>query len=839
MKRIIYLIFILFSVVFHAAAQKLTAEGPAYASVGSNFRIEFSVNEQRMENFHLGSYPEDAIVLVFGPAVSSGSYYSNYNGKSSQTFTTTYTYTFVAKKAGTFTMKGATATVNGKQVKSNDVKIQVTESDRQAQQAAAAGETFMHVSVSKRAVYEQEPIVLTYKLYTSISLASLSGELPELTDFMANRLGDPNQQVSIMRETYNGRPYTTLVWREYLLFPQKTGTLKIPAVPFEITSIQRKQYVDPFEEFMNGGSGEVYNKSTIKSSAVDIHVEPLPEQPAHFSGGVGHFTISSSIDNTSLKANDVLTLKVTIRGQGNLNLVRQPEIAFPADFDTYDPQVTDNTTMTSRGVEGSIEYEYTAVPRNQGEYDIPPIAFAYFDPDAKAYKTLYTEGYHLKVAKGKGGQTAAISFENSESATDIRPIKKGATTLLKDEQPFFGSQSYLIVLVVLLLVFISLFVIFRQRAIDNADIVKSRGKRANKVAAKRLKTAARLMKDHQQGPFYDETLRALWGYVGDKLNMPVEELSRENITDRLLSQNVTEETTRQFVEAIDECEFERYAPGDPQGNMNKVYEKAMTAIEHIEDNMKHKRRKVSARVTLFLCLLTMSVSGTAATKQEADAAYLNGAYQKAIQLYEAVLASGVSAEVYYNLGNAYYRTEQLTLAILNYERALQLSPGDADIRHNLQVAQSKTVDKITPESEMFFITWYHALVNVLTANQWAYLAIISLALAIILALIYLFAGKILLRKCGFFGGAAMVILFLLANVFAWQQQRTQIHRDSAVVMSPQAPVKNTPASNGKDIFVLHEGTTVTVTDTTMTDWKEVHLSDGRKGWMKTADIEMI
>lgn len=836
MKRFYYCLVLFCIFAGQALAQKLTAEGPDYVSVDNNFRIEYSVNAPSMEKFHLGDYPQDAFVLVFGPAVSSGSYYSNVNGQSSQSYTTTYTYTFVAKKAGTFTIKGATATVDGKQLKSNDLTIVVSDNEHHGQ-AVPTSETFMQVSASKKTVYEQEPFVLTFKLYTTTNLANLSGDLQELTDFSVNQLGDPNRRVSIMRETHNGKLYTTLKWREYLLFPQKTGKLTIPEVPFEVTSIQRQQNVDPFEAFMNGGSGEIYNKGTIKSQALDIVVQPLPDKPAGFSGGVGRFTIESSLDNKTPKTNDVVTLKIKISGTGNLNLVRQPEVTFPADFDTYEPQMTDNSELTVRGYEGSVEYEYTAVPRNPGEYDIAPVKFIYFDTEEKAYKTLETEGYHLSVSKGNsdsGPQNVAGQVDDN----DIHPIKQGNALLLQHSNPFFGSQKYLIMLGVLLLVFISLFIIFRQRAIDNADIVKNRGKQANKVATKRLKQAARLMKANKPGEFYDESLRALWGYVGDKLNMPVEQLSRENITERLQERNVSPETITRFVEAIDECEFERYAPGDPKGNMGKVYEKAMTAIEQIENNMKRKVKK-QVKAPIILLLMMLSLSAQAVTKQEADASYQNGEYQKAIEQYEQLLKEGVSADVYYNLGNAYYRTEQLKMAILNYERALKLSPSDADIRHNLQLAQSKTIDKIAPQSEMFFVTWYHSLVNLVATDTWAYIALVSLALAVILALLYLFAEKIGLRKLGFFGGIFMLVLFLLGNLFAWQQNYNREHRKDAIVMTKAASIKHTPASNGKDAFVLHEGSKVTITDDTMSDWKEISVSDGRKGWIKTGDIELI
>ena len=367
-----------------------------------------------------------------------------------------------------------------------------------------------------------------------------------------------------------------------------------------------------------------------------------------------------------------------------------------------------------------------------------------------------------------------------------------------------------------------------------------RGKKANKVANKRLRTAQKLMAAGKQGEFYDEVLRALWGYMGDKLNIPVSELSHDNIADKLAEHHVDEQTVNTFIEALDECEFERYAPGDAAGNMNKTYESAMTAIEKIEDVMKKKNTKArNMAMLLLLTLIMFPMTIHAITKQDADAEYSKGNYQQAIKDYEELLKAGESAEIYYNLGNAYYRTENITRAVLNYERALLLNPADEDIRFNLQMARSKTIDKITPESEMFFFTWYRSLVNLMTIDNWARLAIASIILTLILALVYLFASPLILRKIGFYGGALFLIIFLLSNLFAFQQKQMLMKRNGAIVIAPSVSIKKTPEANSTDQGVIHEGTRVDIIDDTMRDWKEIHLADGREGWIPTSQIEKI
>jgi tetratricopeptide (TPR) repeat protein len=363
------------------------------------------------------------------------------------------------------------------------------------------------------------------------------------------------------------------------------------------------------------------------------------------------------------------------------------------------------------------------------------------------------------------------------------------------------------------------------------------------------------MQQQKQSAFYDEVLRALWGYVGDKLNIPVTELSHDNIADRLAAQQVEQETIDKFIQALDECEYERYAPGDPAGNMNKTFDYAMTAITRIEDSMKaaKSRRRPSARLlfvalalaSLFLpaefvnCGYAATTEAHAALKASADSAYAKGDYQQAIRDYEALLKQGESAELYYNLGNAYYRTDNITRAVINYERAQLLKPADRDIRFNLQMARTKVIDKITPVSEMFFVTWYRSLVNLNNIDGWAHIAVVSIILALILALVYLFASAVFLRKIGFIGGIVFLVLFLLSNLFAFQQRRILMNRTGAVIIAPSVTVKKTPAANATDQGVLHEGTRVDIIDDTMTDWKEIRIADGNEGWVQTSQIEKI
>ena len=841
-------------------AQSMSVSVPSHVSVGENFRLSYTINTQEVENFRAGNIPE-AIEVIAGPYTSSQSSFQMVNGHTSSSSSVTYTYTLYASKNGTYTIPAAHARVNGRIISSRAVKVTVSGTARQSNGAPQmhddyAGEAqmrkagsrisgndlFIKVSANKRRVHEQEPILLTYKVYTLVDLTQLEGNMPDLTGFHTQEVKLP-QQKNFHVEKVNGKNYRCVTWSQYVMYPQVTGKLEIPSITFKGIVVQQNRAVDPFEAFFNGGSGYVEVKRNIVAPRLTVQVDPLPKRPSDFSGGVGKFNLSASVNYTEVKAGEPISMRVVVGGIGNLKLIKEPSVVFPKDFDKYDAKITDKTKLTENGVEGNMIYDILAVPRNQGQYEIPPIEFTYYDTGQNAYRTIKTQAFKINVKKGDGKGSSVEDYRQEEN--DIRGLKQQKVRMHRVDEFFFGSTQYWVSLLVPLLAFIILLVVFRKRALDHADIVKMRGKKANKVATKRLKKARNLMSQNKQAEFYDEVLHALWGYVGDKLNMPVEKLAHENIADNLQRQSVDGKTIDTFISALDECEFERYAPGDPSGNMNKTIDSAMTAIMEIENVMKtsskHKNNSAARGKTFLFCMLMalVSLSASATTKENADAEYKRGNYQQAIKDYEELLKQGVNADLYYNLGNAYYRTDNVTQAILAYERALMLSPGDDDIRFNLQFATSKTIDKITPESEMFFVTWYHSLVNFTSVDNWAVMAIASIVLVLLLVLMFLFGPNVLLRKIGFYGGCLFFALFVFCNFFAYQQKYNLQNRTAAIVIAPSVTVKKTPANGSSDVFVIHEGTKVDITDKGLKDWRGIRLADGREGWLQTRQIEEI
>ena len=865
MKKIgwyIILLLLMLGYHVHVDAQHISVSAPSHVAAGENFRVAYTINTSDVEEFRMGGV-QDGLEVIAGPYTSSQSSYQMINGHTSSSSSVTITYTLYAAKNGSFTIGASHALVGGKRLSSRPVKIQVSGHAqrtngapnmhgqdsydqprmRSAGSAISGSDLFIKVSASKKRVHEQEPILLTYKVYTQVDLTQLEGKMPDLKGFHTQEVPLP-QQKTFHTETVNGRPYKCVTWSQYVMYPQMTGRLEIPSITFKGIVVQQNRNVDPMEAFFNGGSGYVEVKKDIKAPGITLQVDPLPQRPANFSGGVGKFNISASLDKKEVKAGEPITLRVVVGGIGNLKLLKQPVVNFPKDFDKYDAKVTDKTRLTANGVEGNMVYDFLAVPRNQGSYTIPSVELTYYDTSKNAYKTIKTQPFKVEVEKGDG--TAGESEDFASQDKDIHTIKLGKVEQHKANEMFFGSFGYWISLLMPLIAFVVLLIVFRRRAIENADIVKKRSNRAGKIATKRLRLANKLMLQGKQGEFYDEVMRALWGYMSYKLNMPAEKLNRDNIRETLGRHFVDDATIEKFTTALDECEFERYAPGDAAGNMNRTFESAMTAIMDIENAInearKNQKKHPAGYSFVWLLLAMICFGGTSAkavTKNNADTEYQKGNYQQAIRDYEEILKNGESAEIYFNLGNAYYRTDNITKAVLNYERARLLSPGDDDINFNLQFARSKTIDKITPQSEMFFITWYKSLVNFTSVDNWAKTGILCIVMALLLVLLYLFGPQLMLRKIGFFGGLAFFVIFLLSNLFAFQQKQALDNRTGAIIISPSVNIKKTPAKNSTDQFVLHEGTRVDIIDKGMTDWRCIRVGDGREGWIETKAIEEI
>lgn len=618
MKRVVSLMLVALSMIAVKAAPDVsfTAQAPKAVVKGDNFRLTYTVNVSNAKKMRLPSI--DGFQILAGPSTSTRSSTSFINGKVESSTTVTYTYILVGEDEGEFTIPEATIEVGGKQYSSNSLKIKVLPPDdvqqsqggqqgqRQSSRQGAQSQSqngnsigsgsisdtdlFMRAVVNKTKVYEQEAILLTFKVYSLVSLRSLSNKMPDLRNFHVQEVELP-QNKEFDTERFNGRNYQTLIWSQYVLFPQQSGDLEIPATSFEGIVAQQVQSTDIFDMFFNGGR-YVETKKNLVSNPITIHVDPLPSgKSSSFTGGVGEFSISSSINTETLKANEAVTIQVVLSGTGNMKLIKTPELKYPQDFDIYDPKVENKFSLKTNGQSGNKVFEYLAIPRHAGQYRIPPVEFQYFDVSSHSYKTISTQEYVLNVEKGEGSDIQSVSgYINKE---DLKYVGQDVRFRITDDKLvdtnnlFFGSAKFWIVMAIPFVIFMIILVFNLKRVQDNSNVVQTKRKKANSVASKRLKTARKLMQENRKDDFYDETLRALWGYVSDKLSIPVANLSKEKIGNELHEKGVSDNLVSQLLEVMEGCEYARYAPGDEYGRMDKVYDETANVIGQLENSIKH------------------------------------------------------------------------------------------------------------------------------------------------------------------------------------------------------------------------------------------------------------
>lgn len=582
------------------------AAAPDVVVSGDQFRLTFTVNTQKVKDFRAPSIK--GFEVLMGPSRSSQNSTQIINGKVSSSSSITYTYILMAGKEGTYNIPAASIVADGETKISNSLQIKVLPADDASASSAQGGsasssrsqavgskitdkDLFITASASKTKVYEQEAILLTYKVYTVVDLRQLYGDMPDLKGFHTQEVELPAQKTFSL-EHYNGRNYNTTVWRQYVLFPQQSGTMEIPSITFEGVVAQRINSGDPFDAFFNGGTNYVEIKKKIVTPKLKINVAALPSKPADFSGAVGTFTMASSINSKSAKTNDAVTIKLTVTGTGNMKLIGTPEVKFPQDFEVYDPKIDNQFNLTREGLSGSKTYEYLAIPRHAGKFTIPAVSFTYFDLKTKTYKTLKSEEYVINVEKGQGNADQVIAdFTNKESVkmlgNDVRYIKRGATQFAQRGDYFYGTTAYWMWYIIPFVLFVGVILMYRKQAMDNANTAKMKTKKANKVAVKRMKLAGKLLSENKKNEFYDEVLKALWGYISDKLSIPVSQLSKDNIEQELSRYGVNEELVKAFINVLNDCEFARYAPGDENEAMDKVYTASIEIISKMENSIKH------------------------------------------------------------------------------------------------------------------------------------------------------------------------------------------------------------------------------------------------------------
>lgn len=630
MKRIAALLLFVFSLNAFAFSQSATLTATTKltkVALGSSFQVTYTLKNGNAESFTKPSFKNFSVI---GQYISSGGGMTMYiNGKKINTDDgeSTWTYTLVPLANGKFTIDAAKAKVNDKWISSNTLTIEVSNtgggSSSSKSYSSQSSETtstesnvsnsdiFVKAVANKANPYLGEQVIVTYKLYTRIPVSQYGiNKVAAYSGFWSNEITKKNDKPVQYTETIGNSQYTVVDIRKVVLFPQKSGILKVDPLEVEcLVQLKSKQKINnPFDDFFNdpffGNFGQVFGqnfgssffdtytnqKKTLKSNLLTFHVKALPtgNQPSDFNNAVGSFSLKSDIDKTSAKTGDAIKLTYTISGSGNINLIDKPSVEFSPDLETYDPEEKENISTTSSGVSGSKTFEYLIIPRSPGEFTIPSWSFSYFDVASKTYKTLSTPEYKLNITKGSGAENAVSSSKEDIKYlnNDVRYLKNAPLLFHQIGDSFYGSWLFFGLLLLPFIVFLIFVIVYRKRIEERNNAALMRNKKATKVALKRLKVAGELLEKNNREAFLDETFKALWGYLGDKLGIPLASLSKETVSEAFASINVNMALAEKFIETINLCEYARFAPDSGDTAIQNIYNQAVEIISKMERELR-------------------------------------------------------------------------------------------------------------------------------------------------------------------------------------------------------------------------------------------------------------
>ena len=611
MKRTVYTWMLTLLTVFGAtvasADEKVSFEvkAPMVVAKGEAVRVEFSLNASPDEgSFTAPSF--EGFDVIAGPAFSQGSSIQIVNGQMTRSSNYTITYVLLPQQEGNFTIGAASVRVGKSQYKTKALPIEVVEETPESsggQQAVQGGQSaddvqqvskddiLLRMILSRTTAFKGEPIRATLKLYYRVNLRGDNGsKFPSFNGFWAQEI---EQDAQPQRERYNGKVYETQVIKEYLLYPQQSGELTVEPAELNVVAQVLVQSANPDPFF--GGGHEVYDvRRSLRTAPVKVTVRDLPAgAPASFSGAVGKFTMASDVPSTELAANSAATYTIKISGTGNLSFVQAPKLTLPSSFEQYNVKTTESINTSAAGISGYRQFEYPFIARAEGTYEVEPVEFSYFDPSRMQYMTLKSKALELEITPdAKGGGDAPVVQGRGMSkeevkllGQDIRFIKLGSPQLRSVREPFLFSAAYWVLFFGILILFAMVYVALRRQIRESQNVALLRGKRANKVAVQRFRAAKRYMEEQNRHAFYEEMLRALWGYMSDKFNIPVANLTKENVREELHKRGVSSEESQRFTAIITKCDEAQYSPA-ASARMTEVYGEGVDIISRIEAMIK-------------------------------------------------------------------------------------------------------------------------------------------------------------------------------------------------------------------------------------------------------------
>jgi tetratricopeptide (TPR) repeat protein len=866
MRKLFISIVLLLSVSAVHAQTSIQVQSHKVVSIDEQFNVTFVIEGAKPTDFSWE--PGADFDLVWGPQQGRSTSVQIINGKRTESSQTTYSYILRPLKTGKFTLAKASAKVKGNEIYSDPQVIEVVSSGSSSGQSSQPSQNqpsraqsqqgnisdsdlFLRLSLNRSDVVVGEPIIATIKLYQRVNISGFEGvSFPSFNGFWSQEIEAPSN-IEFQRETYDGQIYNAAVLRKFLLIPQHQGQLRID--PAELVCLVSVRVSSGGNSIFDGFFDEYRNvRKKVQTSPVTVNVSSLPSgAPSSFGGGVGEFSISASVSKDSIKTHEAATLVVKVAGKGNVSLLEAPKVSFPPDMEVYDTKITSN--IAPGGMSGTRIYEYPFIPRSHGDFVIEPIKYSYYDVNQKKYVTLETSPLALTVLKGnEAGSSATVvapgltqkDVKNLDS--DIRYINIKDPGLTVKGHFLLGSGLFWTIVSLLVAAAAALWLLLRRIAARKADVAGTRNRKATKMALKRLQLAGTFLKQNLYTAFYEELHKALLGFISDKLTIPVAELSKDRIIEALDEGNVPEEYIKTFIGMLDACEFARYSPSTGNDAMAAHYTAAADVISAIDSSMKTKRSG-SKPAMLALLLLIMPFAAHAQEDvyvdslwNAANTAYAEGQWDAAASGYEMISDMGLeSAALYCNTGNAYAKSGNVPMAILCYERALKADPSYEDASYNLELMNSRIQDRIDPVPEFFLTKWMKDISYLMDSDAWAITVLVLLGLTLAMFIIFLLVPSVAGRRAGFFTGLVFLVFMCFAMGFSISQKKAYMNADKAIVMRPVVSVKSSPSAEAsKDLFILHEGTKVTVLDQ-VGAWNNISLADGRQGWLPAADMERI
>jgi hypothetical protein len=572
--------------------------------VGERFQIGFTLNEKGRD-FKAPDF--SGFKVIMGPSVSTQQGYQMVNGRTTRTYSNTYTFTLQAVEEGSFIIKPASVKVDGERYFTDALTIKVGKASKRVKRGNSTNEqgqdlseyAFLKAIPDKTSAYVGEQIIVAYKLYVKVQVVDNDyGALPKYNGFWTKRLeSDSNPVASV--EVIDGQQYNVYTIAKDAIFAQRAGKLKTTPLEFNIVGrvrvARQNRSNDPFDVFSNSMFGSYKNISmNLESKELTFNIKdfPISNKPSGFNGLVGNYRVSSSLTPKELNVNDALTYKISVSGQGNLKLLTTPKLNLPPDFEVYEPKLVDNVKADyTKGLSGTMTWEWVIIPKSAGEYSIPAWTLSYFDARKGKYISQNTPSYEVKVNRGNGQGFDQLSSQGNVQenikvlGSDIRYIQD-RSSFKKAGDRLFASSIFFIILGGAFLILVILVLVVNKQKEKLGNVSEMRIKKANKVAVNRMKNAKTLLDSNKESEYFEEVSQALWGYLGDKFSIPLSELSLENVKDKLKSKQVDEELIDLFHDVLEQCDFARFAPGDKAAIMQQLYSKSLEAIVRLEKELK-------------------------------------------------------------------------------------------------------------------------------------------------------------------------------------------------------------------------------------------------------------